>query len=155
MPHGNFVLEKHELTNHLKWTLPVLVEPQTRHSHTHTVVAGQKTKMVKLLGTSGVIEKTHVVLSAEHGPNKRTVSVSCTRVSFHVVVFSVHELGAGKPRQRCVRRVTTAAADNTRRESHRDELLYVQQTKGRHSKIAAVHFGRILILLFLFCVRFV
>lgn len=105
--------------------------------------------MVKLLETSGVIEKTHVVLCAEHGPNKRTVSVSCMRVSFHFFFWlNVVLTRYWKKRRRNVRRVTTAAANHTH-----EEMKY--EPRGRHSMEDCrtqlwTHFDFCL----LFCVRF-
>lgn len=93
--------------------------------------------MVKLLETSGVIEKTHVVLCAEHGPNKRTVSVSCMRVSFHFF-FCVDSVLA-KASTQC----TTGNDSGCEPYSWRDEIRAKGETfNGRlpHSTLDAFWF---------------
>lgn len=79
--------------------------------------------MVKLLETSGVIEKTHVVLCTEHGPEQK----NGFRFMYASVFFCVPSADYGQVRRRDV---ATATADRTQR----DEI----EAEGRH----ILHFSR-------------
>lgn len=91
--------------------------------------------MVKLLETSGVIEKTHIVLCAEHGPEQKN---GFRFMYARFISFFFLSVDSDSMREKASTRYTTATADH----AHIGDEI---QAEGR---LAAIHFGRILILFF-------
>lgn len=98
--------------------------------------------MVKLLETSGVIEKTHVVLCTEHGPEQKN---GFRFMYASVLCVYVPSADYGQVRRRDV---ATATADRTQRSTERWNRSRGETHSTFQPKIAAVNFGRILILFF-------